>query len=194
MRCPSCGLLAWRELVVVITTASAAVAFYWAVGASWELIPYLGFLFLSAALVITDLEVFRLVDRLNIPGTVLLVVALTAASLISGNVADLVRGLAGAAAYLAGSSLVFMAVRGKGFGFGDVKLSVQLGLFTAYLSWGTLGWAVFGTAVIGGVVAGIMLLIGGAGLKTELPYGPAMILGAWTAIAMVGVGAIPISS
>jgi leader peptidase (prepilin peptidase)/N-methyltransferase len=67
-------------------------------------------------------------------------------------------------------------------------------LFTAYLSWGALGWAVIGTAAIGGVVAVVMLVGGGAGMKTELPYGPPMILGAWTAIVMVGVGAIPIPS
>jgi hypothetical protein len=29
-------------------------------------------------------------------------------------------------------------------------------------------------------------------MKTELPYGPAMILGSWVAIVLVGLGAIPI--
>ncbi len=89
---------------------------------------------------------------------------------------------------------MFIVVRGEGFGAGDVKLAVQLGLFTGYLGWSVLGWAVFATAMIGGVVALFMVIAGAAGRRTELPYGPPMIMGAWTAIALVGVGAIPIPS
>jgi leader peptidase (prepilin peptidase)/N-methyltransferase len=55
-----------------------------------------------------------------------------------------------------------------------------------------LGWAVFATAVIGGVIALLLILAAGATRKTELPYGPPMILGAWVSILMVGLGAIPI--
>ncbi len=75
-----------------------------------------------------------------------------------------------------------------------MKLAPQLGLFTAYLGWSVLGWGVFATALIGGALAVILILSGKAGRKTELPYGPPMVLGSWTAIAMVGVGAIPIPS
>jgi len=106
---------------------------------------------------------------------------------------------------------MFLLAGGKGFGYGDVKLSVQLGLFTAYLSWGTLGWAVVITALLGGLVSVVVLIIGAIArtrarrqqdgdesvsirdvMKAELPYGPAMIVGAWTAVILVGLGAIPI--
>jgi leader peptidase (prepilin peptidase)/N-methyltransferase len=87
-----------------------------------------------------------------------------------------------------------------------VKLSVQLGVFTSYLSWGTLGWAVFLTALIGGLLSIAVLAAGMANgarrrragendtsirgvMKTEVPYGPAMILGAWLAIILAGLGA-----
>lgn len=173
-------------------TAVTAMAFALAIGTTWELVPYLGFLALSAALVVTDLESFRITDRLNLPGSAVVAVLLAAAAGAVGNWPDLVRGLAGASAYFAGTSLVFLAVGGRGFGAGDVKLSAQLGLFTAYLGWSVLGWAVFATAMIGGVIALVLVLGGAAGRKTELPYGPPMIIGAWTAIAMVGVGAIPV--
>ena len=181
-----------REVVVAIAAALVALGFLHTLGWSWLLVPYLTFLLLTMALVVTDLEAFRIVDRLNLRGTAGLFVLLALATAAIGDWGDLARGLGGAAAYFAGASLLFLLVRGRGFGAGDVKLAVQLGLFTAYLGWSVLGWAVFGTALIGGVVALILIVGGAASRKTELPYGPPMILGAWTAIVMVGVGAIPI--
>lgn len=192
--CPKCGRRISREPVLALTAGATALVFEMAVGFGWELIAYLAFLLLTSALIVTDLESFRITDRLNLPGTVVVSILLAGAAALTGNLTDLLRGLAGALAYFAGTSLVFIVVRGKGFGAGDVKLSVQLGLFTAYLGWSVLGWAVFATAMIGGVIAFVMLLGGAAGRKTELPYGPPMILGAWTAVAMVGVGAIPVPS
>lgn len=194
LRCATCGRPAAREPVVAMTSVAVALGFSHTVGIGWLLVPYLGFLLLSMALVVTDLEAFRIVDRLNIPGTLVLAALLLGASIIEADLGALLRGLAGAGAYFAGTSLVFLAVGGRGFGAGDVKLSVQLGLFTAYLGWSVLGWAVFATAMIGGAVALMLVLSGQAGRRTELPYGPPMILGAWTAIVLVGVGAIPVPS
>ncbi|HZD23882.1 MAG TPA: A24 family peptidase [Acidimicrobiia bacterium] len=177
---------------MAVVTAGTGIVFAMTVGVGWELVPYLAFLLLSAALVITDLESFRITDRLNIRGTGVLIVLLAIAAVLTDNLDALIRGLAGAVAYFAGTSLLFIVVRGRGFGAGDVKLAVQLGLFTAYLGWNVLGWAVFATAMIGGVIALVLLLGGAATRETELPYGPPMIIGAWTAIAMVGVGAIQV--
>lgn len=191
-RCQVCGTAIGREPIVALVSAAVAAGFLLTVGPDWELIPYLGFLLLTMALIVTDLEQFRIVDRVNIPGTVVLAVVLLTGSAITGEWSSLLRGLGGGLAYFAGASIVFMVARGRGFGAGDVKLAVQLGMFTAYLGWSVLGWAVFSTALIGGVVALVLVLAGAANRKTELPYGPPMILGAWTAIVMVGVGAIPI--
>jgi leader peptidase (prepilin peptidase) / N-methyltransferase len=190
--CPRCGGTPGRELIVAATSAAVAVGFHQTVGFQPELVAYLAFLTLTTALVITDLEEFRIVDRLNLGGSLVVAFLLIGAAAISGEWAALLRGFGGAAAYFAGSSLLFVLVRGQGFGAGDVKLAPQLGLFTAYLGWGVLGWAVFATAMIGGVLALALVLTGTAGRKTELPYGPPMVLGAWTAIVLVGVGAIPI--
>lgn len=192
IRCRTCATRITREPVVGLVSAVVAMAFLQTVGMEWALFPYLGFLLLTMALAVTDLEEYRIVDRLNLPGTAVLTVLLTAATALPGDWGSMLRGLGGAAAYFAGTSLLFILVKGQGFGAGDVKLAAPLGLFTAYLGWSVLGWAVFATAVIGGVVALIVVVLGSAGRKTELPYGPPMILGAWTAIAMVGVGAIPI--
>jgi len=208
-RCPSCGRRIGREILLIVVGAAVAIGFANTLGLAWALIPYLGFLWLTLALGITDIDSFRIVDRLNIRGSVVLVLALGAAALADGDGGAWVRALLGGLAYFAGTNLVFLLVRGRGFGYGDVKLSAQLGVFTAYLSWGTLGWSVFLTALIGGVFS-IAVLVAGlvarsrqreAGgtevtvrdaMQAEVPYGPAMILGAWVAIVLVGLGAFPI--
>ncbi len=191
-RCGRCGHRAGREVVLAVSTAGGAVGFLHTLRPEPELFAYLAFLTLTAALMVTDLEEFRIVDRLNLRGSLIVALLLAGSVVVTGEWMALLRGLGGGAAYFAGASLLFMVVRGQGFGAGDVKLAPQLGLFTAYLGWGVLGWAVFATAMIGGVLALVLVLAGAAGRKTELPYGPPMVLGAWTAIVMVGVGAIPI--
>lgn len=192
VRCEVCGAVIAREPFVVVSAILASMAFALTVGVTWELVAYLAFLLLTTALIVTDLEAFRIVDRLNLRGSLVVALLLVASALLTGNGENLLRGLGGAAAYFAGATLLFLAARGRGFGAGDVKLAPQLGLFTAYLGWSVLGWAVMATALIGGVVALVLLLSGSGGRDTELPYGPPMILGAWLAIALVGVGAIPV--
>jgi len=208
-RCPSCGRRIGREILLIGVGIAVAVGFANTIGPAWALIPYIGFLWLTLALGITDIDAFRIVDRLNIRGTVVLVLALGAASLADSNGEAWVRAVLGGLVYFAGTNLVFLLVRGRGFGYGDVKLSAQLGVFTAYLSWGALGWSVFLTALIGGVLSIGVLVSGLVGrsrqrkaggaevtvrdaMQAELPYGPPMILGAWVAIVLVGLGAFPI--
>lgn len=188
IRCSNCGRAVEREPVVAVVAAGVAIGFYNTIGLEWALPVYLGFLGLTMALLVTDLEEFRIVDRLNLRGSLFLALLLMAAALVGAGSEAIIRGLLGAGAYFAGATLLWMVAGGRGFGAGDVKLAPILGLFTAYVSWGTLGQAVFATAMIGGVVAIGLMAAGRAGLKTELPYGPPMIIGAWLAIILAGIG------
>ena len=209
LRCPECGRHVGRELFLVPIGVALGLGFANTVGTRWALLPFLGFLCLSLALAVTDVDAFRIVDRLNLRGTLLLVGLLAVAALADGTVQALLRGLLGGIAYFAATNLIFLMVRGRGFGYGDVKLSVQLGVFTTYISWGALGWSVFLTAFFGGVIS-IGVLVAGLmtharerrhggpdtsirdAMRKELPYGPAMIAGSWVAIVLAGLGAFPI--
>lgn len=173
---------------MALASAGAAVGFWNTLGLGWVLAAYLGFLVLTTALIVTDLEQFRIVDRLNLKGSLILAVLLATSAALTGDLDALWRGLLGAAAYFGGATLLWLLVRGRGFGAGDVKLAPVLGLYTAYISWDALGQAVFATAMIGGVIAIALIALGRAGMKTELPYGPPMILGAWLAIILAGIG------
>jgi leader peptidase (prepilin peptidase)/N-methyltransferase len=198
-----------RELLVVLVGVVLGLAFVETLGAVWALVPFLGFLGLTLALGITDLDAFRIVDRLNLRGTLLLVGLLGVASIADGTEGDFVRALLGGAAFFGATNLIYVVVKGQGFGYGDVKLSAQLGVFTTYISWGALGWSVFLTAFLGGLLSVVVLVVGLANrarqkraggpestireaMRTELPYGPAMIVGSWLAIALAGLGAFPI--
>jgi prepilin signal peptidase PulO-like enzyme (type II secretory pathway) len=211
LACERCGRRVGRETPLILLSVAFAVGFANTTGASWATPVFLGFLTLTLALGITDLDSLRLVDRLNLRGSALLIAALGLAALGDGALPAFGRALLGGAAYFVGTNLVFLLAGGKGFGYGDVKLSVQLGVFTAYISWGALGWSVFLTALIGGLLS-ISVLVSGSlarsrarrsrdggpessirdAMQVELPYGPSMILGSWISIVLAGLGAFPI--
>ena len=171
-------------------TALVAVGFVNSIGGGWAVVPFAGFLLLTTALTLTDIDDMRIVDRLNLRGSVILIVTLGLTSLATEQLPAFWRGLGGGAAYFAGSLFLFVLARGNGFGAGDVKLAPVLGVFTAYFSWTILARSVFATAFIGGILAVAVLVFSEAKRDTELPYGPAMILGAWLAIVSVGISAL----
>lgn len=79
-----------------------------------------------------------------------------------------------------------MAVYGIGcaaghLGLGDVKLAGLLGLVLGWAAWETAAAAVAATAVVGGVQAAVVLVL----RRKEFPFGPAILVGAWAAIAVV---------
>lgn len=187
-RCSTCDRWKVRDFVVPVATAGFAICLYWAFGLEWTLLPYLGFLLLTTALALTDIDAMRIVDRLNLRGSGLAIGGLGIVSIANEQTTEFLRGLAGGAAYFGATFVLFLLVRGNGFGAGDVKLAPVLGVFTTYLGWEVLGRSVVSTALIGGVLALFALAFMAAKRDTELPYGPAMILGSWVALALFGVG------
>lgn len=95
------------------------------------------------------------------------------------------RALVAAIGYFAVLLLVAIVTRG-GFGMGDVKLAVLLGLFMGFWGWPVLAAGLFYTGLIGGIPALVLIATRRAGRGDELPYGPAMILGSWAALVFGG--------
>lgn len=148
----------------------------------WRLLPaYLTFAAVSVALALIDLDVHRLPDVIVLPSYPVLALLLA----IGGDGDALVRAALGAVGLGAFFFVVWYVAPG-GMGFGDVKLSGLVGAMTAYLTWGTLLVGAFLGFVLG-AVAGVLLMAGGkAGRKTAVPFGPFMVLGAWSAILGAG--------
>jgi len=87
---------------------------------------------------------------------------------------DLWSGVLSGAIVMAPLLLVFLITKGRGMGFGDVKLTFVMGLFLGM--WQGLG-ALYIGFVTGGVVGAILLLLKLGGRKTKIPFGPYLILG-----------------
>ncbi len=151
-------------------------------GDAWRLLPaYLTFAAIGIALALIDLDVHRLPDVIVLPSYPVLAVLL----LIDGEPHALLRSAIGGAVLGAFFFAVWFLAPG-GMGFGDVKLSGLVGAMTAYLTWGTFLVGAFMGFVLG-AIAGVLLMAGGkAGRKTAVPFGPFMVLGAWSAILGAG--------
>jgi len=124
----------------------------------------------------------RIPDRILLPGALVTLALLTAGAFADGEPLAVVRGLAGGAAYFALLLAVALAARG-GFGFGDVKLGILLGMTLAYRSWGVLAVGAFGAFAVGGLVALALLAARRVKRKDAIPFGPAMVAGAALALA-----------
>lgn len=150
-------------------------------GVGWTLPAHLVFAGVTVVLIVTDIDHKLIPNRILYPGTVVAALLLALGSAIEGELGSLWTGLGAGAAYFAVLYLVAIVARG-GFGFGDVKLAFLLGLFTGFASFRVFLLAVFFTGVIGGVPAIVLLLSGRRGARSEMPYGPAMVAGAWVAL------------
>ncbi len=66
-----------------------------------------------------------------------------------------------------------------GLGFGDVRLGAVLGW---YLGWQSLSLVMTGLMaafVVGAVIGVVLMVFGRAGRRTEVPFGPALAIGAF---------------
>jgi leader peptidase (prepilin peptidase)/N-methyltransferase len=163
--------------VVVAGTAGLFVLTALRFGPSWEL-P--AFLFLAAAavlLTVIDLRHQLLPNRVVVPAIAIGTVLLLLAAVPGRDWADLLRGvLAGVVLFTV--YLVLALINPRGLGMGDVKLAGLLGLYLGWLGWPVVAYGTFAAFVGQALIALLLLATRRIGLRGELPFGPAMLLGA----------------
>lgn len=182
-RCRAC-----REPISVrypVGEASTALLFAGTVvviGVVWTLPAYLWFAATTLVLIFTDLEHKRIPNRILYPSTVVAVILLAVGAVGEAETAALLSALAGGGAYFALLLVIALIARG-GFGMGDVKLGFLLGFFLTYGSWEQLWAGVFLAFLIGGGISILLLATRVKGRKDAIPFGPALVLGAWISLA-----------
>lgn len=139
----------------------------------------------AAPIVRTDLSRHRIPDLLNVAaagaGAALLLIPLDGAAYARAWLAALVVTAAMLALALIGPS---------GLGMGDVKLAPALGLYLGYLGWNAVLVGILAGFVLGACAALAVLVrdaargkpLGGA-MRTALPFGPFLLLGALVGLA-----------
>ncbi|MFI6802645.1 prepilin peptidase [Streptosporangium canum] len=202
-RCPGCsGRIGPPPLAVELVTALALALL--ALRAAWtarsgavpagqppgplpevvtavELAAYGWLAVVAVALVFVDAAVHRLPDRLTLAAYLGTAGLLTATALLGGRFDDLLgAGLGGLA--LAAFYLVLFLVNPAGMGLGDVKLAAALGTALGWLGWDALVAGAFLGFLAGGLYGVALMILRRAGRKSEIPFGPFMVVGAFAAI------------
>jgi leader peptidase (prepilin peptidase)/N-methyltransferase len=181
-RCRDCRTpISARYPAVELLTALVWLAFALKFGYDAQLPAYLYLGAVGVALALIDLDTKRLPNVLVLPSYPVGIGLLAIAAGVNGTWDDFVRALLGMVA-LYGFYFVLVLAVPKGMGFGDVKLAGVLGLYLGWLGWGEVIAGGFLGFLVGGVVGIGLMLVRRAGRKSQIPFGPFMLLGALLAV------------
>jgi leader peptidase (prepilin peptidase)/N-methyltransferase len=185
-KCRQCGEpISARYPAVELLTGAVFAALAARIGLDWALPAFLYLGAICVALALIDLDHKRLPNAITLPSYGVGIVLLGGAALAEGDLDPFVRALIGMAA-LYGIYFLLVLAYPAGMGFGDVKLAGVLGLYLGYLGWPEwfTGWLL--GFLLGGVFGVGAMLLRRATRKTQVPYGPFMIVGALVAVLVGG--------
>jgi leader peptidase (prepilin peptidase) / N-methyltransferase len=182
-RCGGCAArLGPRPWLLAAVGAAFCAGLAARLGLRPELAPLTFVVLLGVLLAAVDLAAERLPDVLVLPGTAVAVAGFTLIAALTGEWGDLGRGLLAGLAYAAGG-FVMALLPGAPLGLGDVKLALLLGLCLGWFGWPLVFAGVLLAWVVNLPFALVMLVR--RGRKGSLPFGPAMLAGAYLAIVVL---------
>ena len=152
----------------VVANVLVLVAFLWLAG-------------VSVALALIDLDTHKLPNVIVLPSYLVGGILLATTGILNSDFDALIRAGVGMAALWLAYFLMAMLYPG-GMGFGDVKLAGVLGLYLGFVGWGALLVGAFAAFFFGGLYAIGLMIARKAGRKSGIPFGPWMLIGAWTGI------------
>ena len=149
-------------------------------GAAWPAFVVVGLA--AGPLVVVDVRLHRLPDRIVLPTGALAAVLLALAALVRADAGPLLRALICAVVVLAVLGSLAGLARGA-FGFGDVKTAAVLALLLGWTSVQAVVVGLWAGFVVAAVVALGLLVTRRAGWKSRIAFGPSLLLGALGALA-----------
>lgn len=175
-----------RRMALALLAGTVLVMLTWRFGVGAELLAfgYLGVV--GSLLAVIDIAVKRLPDFFTLPsyGIGALLLGLAACSVPDGpfRIAHAILGMAA----LWFCYAVQHYLRPDAMGRGDVKLAGVVGLYLGWLGQGQWVTGVMAGLLLGGLFGLTCMLLGRAGRKDELPFGPFMLAGALLGIMFGG--------
>lgn len=161
------------ELGTAVLFALTAVRF----GPSWELPAFLLLAGAGMLLAVIDLRHRTLPNRVTLAALAGGAVLLAVAALATGEWRELGRA-ALSAAILFVVFFVLVMISPRSIGMGDAKLAALLGLYLGWLGTPVLVLGIAAGFLVQAVLALVLLAARRIGLRGQLPFGPAMLLGA----------------
>lgn len=177
-RCRHCGeRISARYPLIELSTAllSVAAVLWWGMSVTTLLFVYLAVV--SVALVAIDLMHRRLPHSIVLPSYGVAVV-LAVVAWVLGERTSWWSALLGFGILVLFYGLLFVLYP-RGMGFGDVTTAGLLGFAAGFLGLSHLAVAAIAGPLLGGVMVIALMARGKVGRKTAIPYGPALIVGAW---------------
>ncbi len=152
---------------------------------SWhQTILWLIFSLFGLPLVVIDLKLHRLPDTLTAPLFISAFIAIILFSIQEGNFSRILPSLIGCVSLITFYFAVALISKG-GMGMGDVKLSAAIGLASGYFGVSAVLVSSFAAFFLGSFVGILLMVVGKAGRKTAIPFGPFMIIGQFISIATI---------
>lgn len=184
-RCRHCGArYGSHYLIAELAAPCFALITWFSIDDLIIRIGWLALAVLAAALIVSDLTLHRLPNRLVLAAAIAGATTVIASTISTRDYDALLRAMTGSIALF----LLYLALnvlsRG-GMGAGDVKLAGALGLYLAHLSWAHLYWATSIAFILGGVVGAVLLLFRRADRKTAVAFGPFMLVGAFAVLPLL---------
>ncbi|MBN2177014.1 MAG: prepilin peptidase [Demequinaceae bacterium] len=178
-RCRHCAVpIPARYPMVEALVAALVVVIALVHGVSFLAAALVYLAIVSVALVFIDLDVLRLPDALVLPAYPAVFALLAVDAWVEGEWGGLLR--AGLGILIMGGFYGLMwAAYPAGIGFGDVKTAGLLGMVGGFLGWRSLAVGVTAGPILGGLSVLVGLATGRLHRKSKVPYGPALIGGAW---------------
>lgn len=133
-----------------------------------------------------DFRVRRLPDVLTLPLAAAVLALLAPVAALPGADGSWVRALLGGVVLGCGYGLLF-AIHPRGLGFGDVKLALALGCVLGWYGWDVLFTGALLGSLSGAAYGTVLLVRRRAGRKTQVPFGPFMLLGTLGGVLLGGL-------
>lgn len=150
-------------------------------GLSWQLPAYFFFAAVAVVLAVIDARHHLLPNAVVVPALGVGIVLLALATAGEAGWGALGRALFGGLVLFI-VYLVLALISPAGLGMGDVKLAAVLGTFLGFQGWGTLFVGAVLASVVGAVVGLVVLASRRGGLRSDVPFGPSMLVGAMVAV------------
>jgi leader peptidase (prepilin peptidase) / N-methyltransferase len=178
-RCRNCGTsISLKYPVVELITGLISMALlvkYNILNANFSLF-FIYLIFISSLICIgfIDLEHQIIPDVISIPG----IIIGFAYSLFLNHIPwvdSLIGILAGGGILYLVAVLFELIMKKEGMGGGDIKLLAMIG---AFLGWKALPFVILSSSLAGSIIGGAALMINRKGIRTKIPFGPFLALGA----------------